>query len=77
MAAAAAARREVLSPVRIHVPLHRGSSSAAEELSGDDDPVTTPEASTDSENDSSFESDTDDDGRSMPSSIIRRKAPSW
>lgn len=69
-AAAVAAHSEALSPVMIHVP-HRGTGSSGE-LSGDD-PATTPEASTDSENDSSFESDMDD-ARNMSS--IRRKGPS-
>lgn len=45
-----------LSPVIIRVP---GSL-----VESDDDPATTPEASTDSENDSSFESDTSDEARS-------------
>lgn len=62
-----------LSPARNHVP-HTGTGSG--ELSGEDDPATTPEASTDSENDSSFESDTDNTTRGIITSI-RRKARYW
>lgn len=45
---------DALSPMRIRVP-----AAAEPDLSGDDEAATTPEASTDSENDSSFESDED------------------
>ncbi|CAM9842525.1 unnamed protein product, partial [Pylaiella littoralis] len=56
-----------LSPARNYVP-HRGTGSG--ELSGEDDPATTPEASTDSENDSSFESDTDNTTRGIITSNL-------
>lgn len=49
---------DALSPMRIRVP-----AGAAQDLSGDE-AATTPEASTDSENDSSFESDEEPGGAS-------------
>eukprot|EP00752_Nemacystus_decipiens_P009912 g8844.t1 len=52
--------------MRIRVP-----PAAEPDLSGDDEAATTPEASTDSENDSSFESDEDGDGTSRSG----RKSP--
>lgn len=55
---------DALSPMRIRVPAAGEPGS-----SGDDEAATTPEASTDSENDSSFESDEDNSsgpGRKSP-----------
>ncbi|CAM9358086.1 unnamed protein product, partial [Scytosiphon promiscuus] len=63
---------EPLSPMRIAIP----AVNVSGELSCEDSPVTTPEASTDSDDcDSAFESD--DDGRGvLPIGGRRRKAPS-
>ncbi|CAM9212968.1 unnamed protein product [Ectocarpus fasciculatus] len=64
-----AASREALSPMRIRVPADSISSSGSELSDGGDSPVaTTPEAFTDSENDSSFESEYDDEATTRCSS---------
>lgn len=55
---------DALSPMRIRVP----APAAEADLSGDDEAATTPEASTDSENDSSFESDEEGADRKSTSS---------